>query len=130
MISAIWLPAVGLLLASGVALAGDWSGILVDSKCYAAKERSVSPSNTLLYVDRDRGAEIAYCSANKKTKSFGVVQPDGSEVELDAGGNAKAAELVRKAGKKSYYTVRVIGQRIRNGVSVDSISLARTPSGK
>lgn len=118
-----------LLLASG-AFAENWSGFLVDSKCYAAKERNVSPTNTLIYVDRDRGSEIAYCSPDKKTKSFGVVQPDGSDIELDAAGNAKAAALVQKAGKKSHYTVTVTGQWIRNRVAVDSISLSGPAPGK
>lgn len=117
-------PVLALLLVAGVAVAANISGFLVDAKCYAAKERNASPGNTLLYVDRDRGAEIAYCSPNKKTKSFGVVQADGADLELDAGGNAKAAEFVRKAGKQSHYTVVVTGQRIRNKVAVESISLS------
>lgn len=121
---------VALLLVSGMALGAEWSGVLVDSRCFAAKERNVSPSNTLLYVDRDRAAEIAYCSPHKNTKSFGVVQADGSDLEFDAAGNAKAAELVRKTGKKSGYVVIVTGERTRNTVAVNTLSLAGSHPGK
>lgn len=123
-------PVLAVFLVCGAAFAANWSGILVDSNCYASKERNVSPTDSLLYVDRDRGAAIQYCSPEKKTKSFGVVQPDGSELDLDPAGNAKAAALVRTAGKKSHYTVIVTGNRIRNTLAVDSISLSGSASRK
>jgi hypothetical protein len=45
--------------------------------------------------------------------------------ELDSGGNAKAAELVRKTGKKSGYEVAVTGGMNKHTIHVESISLAK-----
>jgi hypothetical protein len=65
----------------------------------AIEERNVNPTDTETYVDRDRNLEIRYCHRDSKTKSFAVVTADGQSFELDSGGNAKAAELVRKPAK-------------------------------
>jgi len=92
-------------LAATLALAGSWSGALVDSKCWGIEERNVNPTDTLTYVDRDGNLKIRLCSPSPKTKSFAVVQNDGLSVNLDSAGNAKAAEFVRKTGKKSLFTV-------------------------
>ena len=112
-------------LASELGFAGNWSGWLVDSKCYAALERNKSPTDTLNYVDRDKMSEIRYCHPNAKTKSFAVVDQNGLSFSLDGSGNAKAAELVHSAGKKSIGEVIVAGERTRDTVKLDSISIAR-----
>jgi len=112
-------------LASVLSFAGSWSGWLVDSKCYAALERNKSPTDTLNYVDRDKNHEIRYCEPNAKTKSFAMVEQNGLSFNLDAGGNAKAAEMVRSAGKKSIAEVTVAGEMTRDTVKVDFISIAR-----
>jgi hypothetical protein len=112
-------------LASVLGFAGNWSGWLVDSKCYAALERNKSPTDTLNYVDRDKMSEIRYCHPNAKTKSFAVVDQNGLSFSLDAGGNAKAAELVRSAGKKSIGEVSLAGEKNGNTLKVDSISIPR-----
>lgn len=117
--------AVLFCLASALSFAGSWSGWLVDSKCYASLERNKNPTDTLSYVDRDQGDEIRYCRPSAKTKSFAVVDQNGLSFNLDASGNAKAAELVRSAGKKRAGQVAVTGEKTGNTLKVDSISIAR-----
>lgn len=110
---------------SALSFAGSWTGTLVNSKCWAAEERNVNPSDTSTFVDRDRNLEIRACSPNSKTKSFAVVLPDGLSLQLDAAGNTKAAELMRQTGKGSAFTIVVTGEKIKNAVNVESISIAR-----
>jgi hypothetical protein len=114
-----------LCLFSGFSSAETLSGALVDSKCYDSEERNVNPTDTLTYVDRDRNLEIRLCRPRGKTKSFAVVTQDGLSFKLDSAGNAKAAELVRKTGKKSGYEVAVIGGMSKHTIQVESISLAK-----
>ncbi len=119
--------AASFVLSSALTFAGSWSGVLVDSKCFDSEERNVNPTDTLTNVDRDRNLEIDYCSPRTKTKSFAVVQRDGLSFHLDSAGNAQAAELVRKTGKKSVFPVVVTGEMSKNIVKVDSISMAISP---
>jgi hypothetical protein len=114
-----------LCVFSAVSFAGTWTGTLVDSRCYASEERNVNPTDTLTYVDRDGNREVRYCSPRAKTKSFAVVQADGTIVSLDSAGNAKAAELVRAAGKQSRFAVGVTGTLSKDTISVDSITMAK-----
>jgi hypothetical protein len=118
---------IGLIscLVPAMALAASWPGALVDYNCYAAAERNVNPLDTLRHVDRDTNAEIRYCAPKAKTKVFGVVQQDGATIKLDASGNAKAADLIRKAGKLRRVEVVVNGEMLKDTVQVDSIELAR-----
>ena len=119
------LPRLAVLFCCGsaIGLAGSWSGALVDSKCYAAEQRNVNPNDTLIYVDRDTNSEIRYCTPNAKTTVFAVVQSDNSTFQLDAGGNARAANLVRATGKKTRLAVVVTGEKSGDIVKVDSIVL-------
>jgi len=65
--------------------------------------------------------EIRYCAPSAKTKAFAVVRHDGLSFNLDYVGNAKAAELMRKIGKKSRLTVVVTGVEISgHTIKVDS----------
>ncbi len=114
-----------LCLSSALSFAANWSGTLVDSKCYAAEERNVNPTDTEPYADRDRNLEIRYCSPNGKTKSFAVVQPDGASLKFDSAGNVKAADLVQKTGKRPRLYVAVTGELNKNTIQVESISAAR-----
>ena len=114
-----------LCLTSALGFAGSWSGALVDAACYAARERNVNPTDTMIYVDRDTNDEIRYCSPGSKTKVFAVIQPDGTTFKLDAAGNDKAAELVRKTGRKSRFVVLITGEIGGNALKVDSISAAQ-----
>jgi hypothetical protein len=114
-----------LCLSSALCFARNWSGTLVDSKCYDAEARNVNPTDTLTSVDRDTNLEIRYCSPSLKTKLFAVVESSGLSFRLDAAGNVKAAALVAAAGKKSRFAVEVVGEMSKAMVKVDSISLIR-----
>jgi hypothetical protein len=113
-----------ICLSAAFSFAESWSGSLVDSGCFSARERNRNPTDTLIYADRDTNEEIRYCSPSAKTKSFAVVQPDGTILELDSAGNAKAAELVRSTGRRSRFSVAVTGEMRGRTLRVDSISAA------
>ena len=109
-----------LLMTPG--FAGDWSGALVDARCWGFEERNVSPHETLMYVDRDRNLEISFCSPKAKTTSFAIVPADGQSLLLDAAGNAKAAELVRNSAGKPPLAVHVTGELNKGTIAVASIA--------
>ncbi len=105
-----------------IGFAATWSGELVDSKCYAAEQRNVNPTDTETWVDGDKSYEIRYCSPRSKTRVFAVVDRDGRSFNLDPAGNAKAAALVPNDRKKHVTPVTVTGERIGKAIKVDSIS--------
>jgi len=105
--------------------AKNWTGALVDSKCYAYAEGNVNPTDTMTAVDRDRRSEIRSCSPKAKTKSFTLVQQDGPSFQLDPAGNIKASELVRQIGQKRLFLVDIAGTMEWNVIKVDSILLAK-----
>jgi hypothetical protein len=107
-------------LSSVLGLAESWSGTLVDSKCWNNEENDTR--GTSVYVDRDRNLEVRLCSPKANTKSFALVLPDGFNLKLDASGNAKAAEIVQSASRKSTVFVAVTGEASKNEIKVDSIS--------
>lgn len=113
---------VVLIFASAAAFPATWSGVLVDSNCYAAEERNVNPHDSLTAVDRDKYQEFWYCSPTKKTRLFAVVQNDGAVVPLDPAANPKIEEVVRQAGKQLPFAVTVTGERSDHVVRVDTIS--------
>lgn len=117
---------IGVLfcMSSALSLAGNWSGVLVDSRCWASEESNINPDDTSIYVDRDRSFEINACKPKAKTKSFTLVNPDGTSLRLDSAGDAKAAELVRTAGKERIYRVAVKGNVNQRTLNVDSIAIA------
>jgi hypothetical protein len=122
-----WIWVVMFALCASAACAESWTGYLVDSKCYEAEERNVNPLDTMTYSDRDRDLEIRLCTPNSKTKTFRVVEKDGQSFKLNPPGRAKAVELVRKIGRKSYFTVIVTGEMsfAQDEVKVDSISVTK-----
>ena len=109
-----------LLLASTLGFADTWSGVLVDSKCYASEQTNVNKDATT--VDRDMNSELRYCSPSAKTKNFGLVLPNWDSLRFDSAGNAKAAELVRTTQKGSLLGVKVTGERSKNTIDVGAIS--------
>jgi hypothetical protein len=54
-----------------------------------------------------------------------LVDHDGQRFKLDAAGNAKAAEMVRSAGKKRHQPVVVMGSKTGDVITVDSIKEVR-----
>jgi hypothetical protein len=107
---------------STVGFAETWSGELVDSKCYAAEQRNVNPTDTETWVDSDKVYDIRYCSPRSKTRAFAVVDRDGRSFNLDLAGNSRAAELVPNDGKKHVTPVTVTGAMNGKAIQVDSIS--------
>jgi hypothetical protein len=112
-------------LSATLTLAGSWSGVLVDSKCWGYEERNVNPTDTLTYVDRDGNLEIRLCSPSPKTKSFAIVQQDGLSFNLDSAGDAKAADSSGKPGRNLSFTVGITGEMIKHTIKVDSTPMAR-----
>ena len=112
-------------LAATPAFAQRWTGFLVDSNCFESLERNTDPTDTISYIDRDREWEIRFCSPNAKTKTFTLVDHDGIDFRLDASGNARAAELLRGTRKKFLLEVTVTGEKNKNAIRVDSISVAK-----
>jgi hypothetical protein len=111
-------------LPAATALAATWPGMLVDSKCYAAEQRNVNPTDTQAAVDTDKAYEIRYCAPKLKTKSFAVVRSDGSALRFDSTGDAKASAYVQSAGKQRVYEVAVTGEWNGKRIQVESISPA------
>ena len=105
--------------------AETWSGYLVDAKCYASQERNVNPFDSNFNTNHDRGYEIRVCRPSAKTTSFTVVARDGSSFELDPSGNDKLADLIRQAAKEPDIAVTVTGEKHKDTVKVNSITLTR-----
>lgn len=103
--------------------AQDWSGYLVDAKCYSARERNVNPTDTQTTVDRNLSADIRYCRPTPRTKAFVFIQQNGLSFRLDDAGDAKAEGLVRSRGKRAAGLVTIAGQKTEHTLHVDSISL-------
>jgi hypothetical protein len=115
-----------LFLAPVLSFAGTWSGILVDSNCYASELRNTNKDPTT--VERDMNTEVRYCAPKPHTKVFAVVLPDWDNHTLDSTGSIKAAELVRQSGKKSLLEVTVTGDLTKDGIiHVASIALGLVP---
>jgi hypothetical protein len=119
------LLALLLCLDSAPVYAENWTGYLVDARCYSSQERNVNPFDPTFNTNHDRGYEIRVCRPSAKTRSFAVVDSDGVSFELDPSGNEKAADLIRRAPKESVISVTVTGTKHKDTVRVDSIYLAR-----
>lgn len=109
-----------LALAASAGFAANWSGVLVDSGCYASEQRNTNKDQST--VDRDMNLELRLCAARTTTKSFAVVLPDWHSVRLDAAGNAKAAALVQANGHAKPMEVTVTGQRSGDTIQVGAIT--------
>ena len=120
--SVIKRPGAFILLASGLSFGGSWRGALVDLRCFESEEHNVNPGDSLTYVDRNRSWEIRFCAPRLKSKSFAFVDADGLSFRLDPDGNRRAAELVRKTGKRDLFQVVVNGEKNGNKLMVDSIA--------
>jgi|ERR1700691_1987532 hypothetical protein len=112
-------------LAAAPAFANSWSGYLVDSRCYAAEERSVNPNYTYNHAYRDTDEEIRICSPNAKTKSFSIVGHDGFGHALDPVGNEKAAAIVQQKGNKHRLKVAVTGEMSKSAIEVSSLAITK-----
>ncbi len=114
---------LAFLLTAAVACcsAQTWSGDLIDPGCFATEQHNVPPTDTMTSVDQDVNAEIRYCTAKAKTKSFALILPDNTVLPFDAAGNAKAAGFVRTHRRKEPLRVTVTGARTGQLLAVQSI---------
>ena len=109
-------------LVSMLGFAGNLSGWLVDSKCFA----SLSSFSGTPESSWDANSAVRYCSPEKKTHSFAVVrQDDGSPFSFDPAGNEKVLELRVNADNKFVYLVNVAGQTDRHMVYVRAMSISK-----
>jgi len=109
-----------LLAGSGFACAGNWTGILVDARCFASEENNVTKDYGP--AERDMRLSIDACAPSGRTKTFAVVLSDSSALRFDAAGNTKAAELVKNSGgKRRRVRVAVAGDADRDTIRVSSI---------
>ena len=112
-------------LFTALAFSGTITGDLVDANCYRSELDNVGPGQSVTLVGRDMASSVRYCSPNAKTRTFSVVQGDWTPLRLDAGGNAKAADLVGKSAKKRVFEVLVTGRIERNTLQVESIAASK-----
>ncbi len=113
-----------LVLLPASSFADSWLGVLVDAKCFAFEERNVGPTDTMTFVDRNLARELRYCSPSTKTKTFSIVERDGTTLRLNAEGNDKALDLLARSEKKDPLIVVVTGERDKNIIKVTSISVS------
>ena len=113
------------LLLAVFLLAETWNGYLVDAGCFASQERNVNPFDGNFNTNHDRGYEVRVCRPSATTRSFTLVGSDGAVFELDSAGNQKAAELVRQTGRQQVFSVTVTGEKHKDTVTLDSISVTR-----
>jgi hypothetical protein len=109
-------------MACALSFAQSWSGYLVDWDCYARDQ-----SNTNRYagtVDREMSAVLKQCAPSAKTKALAEVLPGWDSLKLDSSGNAKAAELAAKSGKK-LVQVTVTGARNHDSIKVSVTKTAQ-----
>jgi hypothetical protein len=112
-----------VLAAAAVLAAENRSGYLVDYRCYQIASGNVGAGST--HADTHMDSHVRQCPPNGKTKSFGLVQFDWKVYELTSAGDAKAAELVRNAGKQRMYVVNTIGSIEAGLLNVDSVAIAK-----
>jgi hypothetical protein len=102
--------------------AGTWSGYLVDSGCWTSRQQNVSLDTST--VSRDMRMDLRYCLPTARTKRFAVVQRDWTSVKLDSAGNERAADLVRRSGKRPLIEVTVTGVLDRRTIQAAAIPAA------
>jgi hypothetical protein len=95
-------------VASVFCFADTWSGKLIDSACKSKAQAS---------------GQAMSCAATKATTTFGVETTDGKVMNLDADGNAKAADAI-KDNKNAEPQVSVTGSLDAKGaIKVESINV-------
>ena len=77
------------LMAGAFSFAETWTGRLVDAACKAKYEGSDSPA--------------ANCAATRETHLFGIELADARVLDLDAAGNEKADDAIKRVQKKDLH---------------------------
>jgi len=100
------------VVSSTLALAGDWSGALIDHSCY----------------EKQKAADA--CAATSQTTTF-ALSASGKVFKFDANGNSKAAAALKSRADRSEpgktaamaYTAKVSGSETGDTIKVDSIEI-------
>jgi len=92
---------------SALALAGTWSGHLMDSMCKG----------------KDPATHTKQCAIGCAKSGFGVVTADGKFVKFDSAGNEKALAALKASDKTQDLKVQVSGTLDGDTLKVESIQL-------
>ena len=112
-----------LFLFPALGLAGTWTGVLVDSKCYDTAARNVNPWEPY----HDQSYDVRLCRPTGRTKVFAIVQGDWTRLKLDPSANTQAAEVVRNSDKKKHYWgVVITGEKDKDTLKVETIAAAKS----
>ena len=111
-----------LFAVSTLGFAGNWSGYLVDAKCYHSELTNVSQDATS--VSRDMGMALSQCLPKASTRKFAVVIYDWTSVKLDPYANEQAVQIVQHVPKHSLICVTVRGSRIEHHTVSGSVTMA------
>ena len=110
------------LLTSLLGFAESWTGALVDSGCYSGIRANTSHDAGHTGVNLRR--VMRACSPKRNTKSFALVEKNGSTFSLDCTGNEAAMQDFLNA-TESPHIVLVRGEANDHKITVESISRAK-----
>lgn len=113
-----------LFLISIAGFAENWSGFLVDGRCWNSRQTNVSQDTTT--VSRDMDMDLRYCSPTVHTKHFSVILYDWRGLRLDPKGNTRAAQIVERGNTHRVPYVSVNGKLNRKTIQVTSMSAHTT----
>ncbi len=97
----------GAVLMSAAALAGTWSGTVVDTMC----------------KNKDVANHTRQCALGCAKSGFGLVTSDGKFVKFDEAGNAKALAALKASKKDKDLRAKVTGNLDGDIIAVESIEL-------
>jgi hypothetical protein len=108
------------VVSTAVALAGDWSGALLDGSCYDRQHQQLK--------DMQKAADA--CAATSQTTTF-ALQASGKVLKFDASGNSKAMTALKTradraepgASPSAAITAKVSGTETADTIKVDSIEV-------
>ncbi len=98
------------MLSSGLAVAGEWTGFLMDTMC-AAKKIDQAATHT------------ADCMKSCSKSGFGLVTKEGEYLKFNEAGNARALKALDASSKQDHLEVKVSGTLKSGVIQVDSIEM-------
>lgn len=93
---------------SSLLMAGDWSGILIDTHCKAMK---------------DPAEHTRKCALHCAGSGLGLLTSDGQFVKFDKAGQEKALALLRASKKDDNLKAKVTGTLDGDTLKVETVSL-------
>jgi hypothetical protein len=92
---------------SAAALAGTWSGTVVDTMCKS----------------KDVASHTRQCALGCAKSGYGIVTSDGKFVKFDEAGNAKTLAALKASKKDKDLRAKVTGNLDGDVIAVESIEL-------